>query len=87
MNRETRGNKDGKAQDHDQGIRERSVWWSSLRVWGWWVLTIISHGVEISIAGGVVERVRAIFAYLPYTTYISCEQLLVQRSVMMYLVL
>ena len=32
---------------------------SSLGVLGWWMLTMISHGVEISIAGGVVEMVRA----------------------------
>jgi len=31
---------------------------SSLRVRGWWMLTIKSHGVEISITGGVEEMVR-----------------------------
>jgi len=31
---------------------------SSLRVWGWWMLTMNYDGVEISIAGGVVEMVR-----------------------------
>src|ERR1700712_3147917 len=31
---------------------------SSLRVRGWMRLTMISHGVEISIAGGVEEMVR-----------------------------
>jgi len=31
---------------------------SSLRVWGWWMLTMNSHAVEISISGGVVEMVR-----------------------------
>ena len=65
MNRETPRNKDVKAQEHDQGIRERSGWCSSRRVpgsslrvrGGGWV-TMNSHGVEISIAGGVVEMVR-----------------------------
>src|ERR1700712_1475656 len=32
---------------------------SSLRVRWWWWLTMISHGVEISIGGGVEEMVRA----------------------------
>ena len=65
MNRETPGNKDDKAQEHDQGIRERSGWCSSRRVLvqitesaGWWMGDDDSHGVEISIAGGVVEMVR-----------------------------
>jgi len=31
---------------------------SSLRVRGWWMLTMNSHGVEISIAGCVREMVR-----------------------------
>jgi len=31
---------------------------SSLRVGGWWMLTINSHGVEISIAECVEEMVR-----------------------------
>ena len=67
MNRETPRNKDGKAQEHDQGIWERSGWcssWrvgkgSSLRVRGGMWLTMISHGVEISIAGGLRKMVRA----------------------------
>ena len=66
MNRETPRNKDDKAQEHDQGIRERSGWCSSRRVLvqltesaGWWMGDDDSHGVEISIAGGVVEMVRA----------------------------
>ena len=65
MKGETPRNKEGKAQEHDQGIRERSGWCSSWRVlvqltksagcvWS----TMISHGVEISIAGGIVEMVR-----------------------------
>ena len=65
MNRETPRNKDDKAQEHDQGIRERSGWCSSRRVLvqltesaGWWMGDDDSHGDEISIAGGVVEMVR-----------------------------
>ena len=65
MNRETPRNKDGKAQEHDQGIRERSGWCSSRRVLvqltesaGWWMGDDDSHGVEISIAGGVRKMVR-----------------------------
>ena len=66
MNRETPRNKDVKAQEHDQGIRERSGWCSSRRVLvqltesaGWWIGDDDSHGVEISIAGGVRKMVRA----------------------------
>ena len=65
MNRETPRNKDGKAQEHDPGFRERSGWCSSRRVlvqltesaW-WWMGDDDSHGVEISIAGGVRKMVR-----------------------------
>jgi len=35
-----------------------SAWCSSLRVRGWWMLTMNSHGVEFSIAGCVREMVR-----------------------------
>ena len=66
MTRETPRNKDGKAQEHDQGIRERSGWCSSRRVLmqltesaGWWMGDDASHGVEISIVGGVGEMVRS----------------------------
>ena len=65
MNRETPRNKDHKAQEHDQGIRERSGWCSARRVLvrltesaGWWMGDDDSHDVEISIAGGVLEMVR-----------------------------
>ena len=65
MNRETPRNKDVKAQEHDQGIRERSGWCSSRRVLvqlaesaGWRMGDDDSHGVEISIAGGVRKMVR-----------------------------
>ena len=69
MNRETPRNKDDKAQEHDQGIRERSGWCSSRRVLvqltesaGWWMGDDDSHGVEISIAGGVRKMVRDLTA-------------------------
>ena len=65
MKRETPRNKDGKDQEHDQGIRERSGWGSSRRVLvqltesaGWWMGDDDSHGVKISIVGGVVEMVH-----------------------------
>ena len=65
MNRETPRNKDDKAQEHDKGIRERSGGCSSRRVpvqltesAGWWMGDDDSHGVEITIAGGVGEVVR-----------------------------
>ena len=65
MNRETPRNKDDEAQEHDQGIRERSGWCSSRKVLvqltesaGWWMGDDDSHGVEISIAGGVRKMVR-----------------------------
>ena len=65
MNRETPRNEDDKAQEHDQGIRERSGWCSSRRVLvqltesaGWWMGDNDSHGVEITVAGGVVEMVH-----------------------------
>ena len=66
MNRETPSNKDDDAQEHDHGIRERSGWCSSRRVpvqltesVGWWMGDDNSHGVEISITGGVMKMVRA----------------------------
>ena len=64
MNRETPRNEDDKAQEHDQGIRERSGWCISRRVLvqltesaGWWMGDDDSHGVEISIAAGVRKMV------------------------------
>jgi len=56
-------NKDAEAQDHDEGSKVGGGGCSSLRVSGWWMLTIKSHGVEISIAGGVVEMVRELPSY------------------------
>ena len=65
MNRENPRNEDDRAQEHDQGIRERSVWCSSRRVLvqltesaGWWMGDDDSHGVEISIARCVRKMVR-----------------------------
>ena len=67
MNRETPRNKDDKAQEHDQGMRERSGWCSSGRVLvqltesaGWWMGDNDSHGIEISIARGVRKMVRVL---------------------------
>jgi len=58
-------NKDARAQGHDKGSKvggggaaHGSCGCSSLRVRGWWMLTMDSHGVEISIAGCVEEMVR-----------------------------
>jgi len=41
-----------------RGATHRECRCSSLRVRGWWMLTINSHGVEISIAGCIEEMVR-----------------------------
>ena len=81
MNPETPRNKDDRAQDHDQGIRERSGWYSSRRVLvqltesaGWWMGDDDSHRVEISIAGGVRKMVRdptperLFFLFFPFKT-------------------
>lgn len=66
MSRDTPRNKDDKAEEHYQGISDRSRRCGSLRVrkgsllrvqGGRWV-TIISHGVEIAIAGGVRNMVH-----------------------------
>jgi len=51
-------NKDARAQGHDEGSKAGGGGCSSLRVRGWWMLTVNSHGVEISIAGYVEEMVR-----------------------------
>ena len=60
----TPGNKDTKAQEHDKGSKvggggaaHGECQCSSLRVRGWWIITINSHGIGISIAGGVEEMV------------------------------
>jgi len=41
-----------------EGAAHGECWCSSLRVRGWWMLTMNAHGVEISIAGCVMEMVR-----------------------------
>jgi len=58
-------NKDAMAQGHDDGsmageggAADGQCWCRSLRVRGWWMLTKNSHGMEISIAGGVEKMVR-----------------------------
>ena len=73
MNRETPRIKYDRAQEQDQGIRESSGWCSSQRVLaqltesvGWWMGDDDSHGVEISIAGGVRKMVRANSCFLFY---------------------
>jgi len=40
------------------GAAQEECGYSSLRVRGWWMLTMNSHGIEISIAGCVEEMVR-----------------------------
>ena len=40
------------------GAADEECGCSSLRVWGWWMLTRNSHAVEISIAACVEEMVR-----------------------------
>ena len=85
MNREAPRNKDDQAKEHDQGIRERSVWCSSRRVLvqltksvGWWMGDDDSHSVEISIAGGVRKMVRdrtpkpLFFSCFFFFFFISC---------------
>ena len=47
-----------KAQEHDQGIRVGSWWYSSLRVQGGGWVTMNSNDVGISIAGGVRKIIR-----------------------------
>ena len=42
----------------EDGAAHRECGCSLLGVRGWWMLTINSHGVEISIAGCVGEMVR-----------------------------
>ena len=74
MARETPRNKKVNALEHDQGIRNRSWWYSSLRVRGGGWSTIISYGVEISIAGGVVEMVRVLSRCSEVSSHISCQQ-------------
>jgi len=58
-------------QEHDEGskaggrgIAHGQSGCSSLRVRGWWMLTLNSHGVEISIARGVVEMVHETKSYI-----------------------
>ena len=43
---------------------------SSLRVGWWWMLTMNSHGVEISIAGCVREMVRAEISCLFFSFFL-----------------
>ena len=51
-------NKEAGAQEHDKGSKAGGGGCSSLEVRWWWMLTMNSHGVEISIAGCVREMVR-----------------------------
>jgi len=51
-------NKGARASGHDNGSKEGGGGCSSLRVRGWWMLTMNSQGVEICIAGCVEEIVR-----------------------------
>jgi len=48
-----------------QGAAHGECGCSSLRVRWWWMLTIKSHGVQISIAGYVEEMVRRPKSYAP----------------------
>ena len=45
---------------------------SSLKVRWWWMLTINSHGVEISIAGWVEEMVRDPNLMPFFSFFLSC---------------
>jgi len=63
--RKTAGNKEAKAQVHDKGSKVGGGGCSLQRVWmplsesvGNWMSMINSHGVEISITGGVEQMVR-----------------------------
>ena len=92
MNRETPRNEDDKAQAHGKGIRERSGRYNSRRVLGqltesagWWMGDDDSHGVEISIAGGVVEMVRDLtpkqfFSFIFFFFYIIYSLLRYKNS-------
>jgi len=54
---------------------------------GWGKVTMISRGVEISIAGEGGEIVRAPGGGHPHNSYISCEQLLVGWTATTHMVL
>jgi len=71
-------NEDRRAQGHDEGGKVGGegaahgvCGCSSLKVRGWWVLTMNSDGVEISIAGCVEEMVRDPNAMPPGCPYIG----------------
>jgi len=58
LSQTTPRNKDARAQGHHKGSKAGGGGCSLLRVWWWWMLTMKSHGVEISIARCVGEMVR-----------------------------
>ena len=77
MIRETPRNKNVKAQEHDPGTRVGRGWCSSLTVRGGVWVMMNSHGVEISIAGGVRKMVRDPTPKCFFFFYIMCFDFIV----------
>jgi len=79
-------NKYAKAQEHDEGSKAGGggaalgeCRCSSLRVRGWWMLTMNSHGVEISIARCVEEMIynpnpKPFFLFFHHLRFVSSSR-------------